>query len=80
MKLTKEDIKSYLLSLPQYEREVLIEELKDVSKTTSSAKCQLSRCERLNNKQGACPHCVHAKYVNLGFEINKITDFIAILN
>lgn len=68
MQLTKEDIKSYLLTLPQVERNVLIEELKDLSKSTSSTKCKLSRREMLNNKQGTCPHCGHAKYVKLGFD------------
>jgi transposase-like protein len=68
MKLTKEDIKSYLLTLPQDEQNALIEELKDFSKTSLSAKCKLSRREILNNKQGSCPHCGHFKYVKLGFD------------
>lgn len=68
MKLTKEDIKSYLLSLPQEEQDALITELRDVSKASAPAKCKLSRREMLNNKQGSCPHCGHPKYVKLGFD------------
>ncbi len=68
MKLTKEDIKSYMLSLPQDEQNALIEELKDFSKTSSTANCKLSRREILNNKQGSCPHCGYLKYVKLGFD------------
>ena len=68
MKLTKEDIKSYLLTLPQDEQDALIEELKNATKTSLFTKCKLSRREMLNNKQGSCPHCGHPKYVKLGFD------------
>lgn len=68
MKLTKEDIKSYLLALPPDEQSALIGELVDLSKISGSAKCKLSRREMLNNKQGSCPHCGHVKYVKLGFD------------
>ncbi|MDO8896127.1 MAG: IS1595 family transposase [Bacteroidales bacterium] len=68
MKLTKEDIKSYLLTLPKLELDSLIKELQDFTKTSSLASCKLSRREMLNNKQGSCPHCEHLKYVKLGFD------------
>lgn len=68
MKLTKENIKSYLLTLPQVEQDAFIDELMDISKASSSAQCKLSRREMLNNKQGSCPHCGHPKYVKLGFD------------
>jgi len=68
MELTKDDIKSYLLTLRQDEQNSLIAELKDLSQTFASTKCKLSRREMLNNKQGSCPHCGHTKYVKLGFD------------
>lgn len=68
MKLTNQDIKSYLLTLSQKEQDTLITELRNISKASGSAQCKLSRREMLNNKQGSCPHCGHPKYVKLGFD------------
>lgn len=68
MKLTKEDIKSYMLTLPETEQTSLIKELSNFSKASNAVKCNLSRREMLNNKQGSCPHCKHPKYVKLGFD------------
>lgn len=68
MKLSKEDIKSYLLALPNEEQSAFIDELKNLTKSFTSPKCKLSRREMLNNKQGVCPHCGHPKYVKLGFD------------
>lgn len=48
MELTKDDIKSYLLTLPQDEQNSLIAELKDLSQTFASTKCKLSRREALS--------------------------------
>jgi transposase-like protein len=67
LKLTKENIKSYLLTLPRDEQKALIDELKDISKTPT-VQCKLSHREMLNNKQGSCPHCANPKYVKLGFD------------
>jgi len=66
MELSKEDIKSYLLSLPHEERSVFIDELRDLTRFSASPKCKLSRREILDNKQGTCPHCGHPKYVKFG--------------
>lgn len=68
MKLSKEDIKSYLLSMPPEEQSVFIDELKELANSMVFPKCKLSRREMLNNKQGVCPHCGHPKYVKLGFD------------
>jgi transposase-like protein len=68
MKLSKEDIKSYLLTLPQEEQSAFVDELRSLTTPSTTAKCKLSRREMLNNKQGACPHCGHPKYVKLGFD------------
>jgi transposase-like protein len=68
MKLSKEDIKSYLLTLPQEEQSAFVDELRSLTTSSTTAKCRLSRREMLNNKQGACPHCGHPKYVKLGFD------------
>lgn len=68
MKLSKENIKTYLLTLSEGERKLLLEELLDFSKPSSSTKCKLSRRELLNNKQGSCPHCGFLKYVKLGID------------
>lgn len=68
MKLSKEDIKSYLLKLPSAEQSVFLGELRDLTDSSRLPKSKLSRREMLNNKQGSCPHCVHSKYVKLGFD------------
>ena len=68
MKLSKKEIKSYLLSLPHEEQSAFIDELKNLTNSSLAPKCKLSRREMLNNKQGVCPHCGHPKYVKLGFD------------
>lgn len=68
MELSKEDIKSYLLSLPSEKQSALIEELKGLVNQSNVPKCKLSRRDILDNKQGACPHCGHAKYVKFGID------------
>lgn len=68
MKLSKDAVKSYLLTLPSEEQSVFIEELRGLVNSGTSPKCKLSRREILNNKQGVCPHCGHSKYVKLGFD------------
>ena len=59
MGLSKEEIKSYLLSLPAEEQFNFLEELRDLASLSNAPKCKLSRREILDNKQGACPHCGH---------------------
>jgi len=66
MELTKEEIKSYLLTLPPGEQSHLIGELQDMVDLSNSPKTKLSRRKILDNKQGHCPHCGHPKYVKLG--------------
>lgn len=51
MKLSKEDIKSYELSLPKEERFAFVEELLDVTTTASIEKTKLSHREMLNNNK-----------------------------
>lgn len=68
MELSKEDIKSYLLSLPREKQSALIEELQGLTNLSNGPKCKLSRRDILDNKQGACPHCGHAKYVKFGID------------
>ena len=68
MELSKEDIKSYLLSLPSEEQSVLMDELRDLVSLSNTPKCKLSRREILDNKQGTCPHCGHPKYVKFGID------------
>ncbi len=68
MELSKEDIRSYLLSLPHEEQYTLINELRDLANLSGKPKPKLSRREILNNKQGSCPHCGHLKYVKFGID------------
>lgn len=68
MELSKEDVKSYLLSLPREKQSALIEELQGLTNLSNGPKCKLSRRDILDNKQGACPHCGHAKYVKFGID------------
>jgi len=68
MELSKEDIRSYLLSLPHEEQYTLINELRDLANLSGKPKPKLSRCEILDNKQGSCPHCGHLKYVKFGID------------
>lgn len=68
MELSKEDIRSYLLSLPHEEQFTLINELRDLANLSGKPKPKLSRREILDNKQGSCPHCGHLKYVKFGID------------
>ena len=68
MELSKEDIRSYLLSLPHEEQFTLINELRDLANLSDKPKSKLSRREILDNKQGSCPHCGHLKYVKFGID------------
>lgn len=68
MELSKEDVKSYLLSLPREKQSALLEELQDLANQSNGPKCKLSRRNILDNKQGACPHCGHDKYVKFGID------------
>lgn len=68
MELSKEDIRSYLLSLPHEEQYTLINELRDLANLSGKPKPKLSRREILDNKQGSCPHCGHLKYVKFGID------------
>ena len=68
MKLSKEDIKSYLLTLPNEEQTAFVDELRSLTTLPTTTKSKLSRREMLNNKQGNCPHCGYPKYVKLGFD------------
>jgi len=66
MKVTKESIKQLLDSLPEKERDELLSELLESTKSKSSESKRLSRQELLNNKQGECPHCGSSQYVKYG--------------
>lgn len=68
MKLSTEEIKSHLLSLPSTERKKLINELIAEENYRVDTKPSLSRRELLDNKQGSCPHCGHLKYVKFGID------------
>lgn len=65
--MKKEAIISYFSGLSVSERHVLIEELQQVGQLGLSVpKCQEVRRKILDNKQGCCAHCGHAKYVKFG--------------
>jgi len=68
MSLSKEIIKSYLLTLPVEEQSELIREWKELLSLTKTQKSRLSRRDILNNKQGSCPNCGHSKYVKYGID------------
>jgi len=68
MKVKKESIKQFLESLPKNEREELLSEFLEPSKSSSSDTQRLSRQELLNNKQGECPHCSSRQYVKYGID------------
>ncbi|MGC1205658.1 MAG: IS1595 family transposase [Flavobacteriaceae bacterium] len=66
------EIKKELLKLPLLERQRVIAEVLDKDIGSGEAnRCQQSRRELLNNKQGVCPHCGHNKYVKFGFKSNS---------
>ncbi len=67
--MEKEAIKSYFKGLSPEERQSLIEELqRGDSVGESIPKCQELRRNILDNKQGCCVHCGHAKYVKFGMD------------
>lgn len=59
-------IKSHFLTLSPTKRSELILELQDMMETGAPSNASQIRRELLNNKQGTCPHCGHAKYVRFG--------------
>jgi len=68
MSISKETIKTYLLTLPKEEQSELIGELRDLVHLSKNPKSKLSRRDILNNKQGSCPHCGYSKYVKYGID------------
>ncbi|MFT5640018.1 MAG: transposase-like protein [Cyclobacteriaceae bacterium] len=65
--MEKESIKSYFTGLSANEREALLEELQQLGESDiQTPKCQEVRRAILDNKQGCCAHCGHAKYVKFG--------------
>ena len=66
MKLTPDIVKQYLFNLPTQERDNLLADIILNSELEDTAPTRLSRRELLDNKQGECPHCGHAKYVKFG--------------
>ncbi len=68
MGLSKESIKTYLLTLPEQEQTEFIVELNGLISLSKKPKSRLSRRNILNNKQGSCPHCGHSKYVKYGID------------
>ena len=50
MGLTKDEIKSFLLTLPKAERSQLLGELQDLAEQSGSTRTKLSRREILDNK------------------------------
>lgn len=68
MSISKEAIKSHLLSLDSAERSSFLQELQEISDSYTEPKFNLTRRELLNNKQGSCPHCGHSKYVKYGID------------
>lgn len=68
MDISKEDIKSHLLSLKPEEQASLLKELHDLAFLSNKPSCGPSRRQVLNNKQGSCPHCGYSKYVKFGID------------
>ena len=66
MELTKDSVKRYFKRLPIQERDILLAEIILSSENTTVPATNMSRRELLDNKQGECPHCGHAKYVKFG--------------
>jgi transposase-like protein len=65
--MKKESLRSYFESLSSADRQVLIEELLQLDNSLENTpKCQEMRRNILDNKQGACAHCGHSKYVKFG--------------
>lgn len=60
------EIKSYFLTLPSAKRSELILELEDLREKGVPSGASHQRRRALDNKQGACPHCGHGKYVRFG--------------
>lgn len=67
--MTIQEIKAELLKLPISDRKRVIAEFQNNEfEPGQLTRCQDSRRELLNNKQGACPHCGDNKYVKFGFK------------
>ena len=67
--MTIQEIKTELLKLPISDMNRVIAEVQNSeNEPQQSTRCQDSRRELLNNKQGACPHCGDNKYVKFGFK------------
>lgn len=67
--MTIQEIKLELLKLPISDRmRVIAEVAANEIKQKQLTRCQDSRRELLNNKQGFCPHCGGNKYVKFGFK------------
>lgn len=65
--MTKASIKSYIAQLSATERTSFLLELNTIKDSSlGSNSHQLSRRQLLDDKQGACPHCGHGKYVRFG--------------
>lgn len=62
----KSEIKAYFLTLSVTERSELVRELQDMVGAKATEGILEVRREMLDNKQGACPHCGHTKYVRFG--------------
>lgn len=68
---TIQEIKTELLKLPKSERQRFIAELGDIAaEARQSSRCQDSRRELLNNKQGVCPHCGATSTSGLVLKVN----------
>lgn len=64
-----QEIKSALLKLSKSDRQQVIASVQySEVEAQQLNRCQESRRELLNNKQGLCPHCGHNKYVKFGFK------------
>lgn len=64
--MDREQIKQFLLQLPQSERASLLREIEEES--TVHLKVIKSRREKLDHKQGKCPYCGSFKYTKYGFD------------
>lgn len=66
-----EEIKSELLKLSLLDRQRVIAEVQYTDIESSQVnRCQESRRELLNNKQGVCPHCGNKNMLSLVLKAN----------
>lgn len=65
MDMEIEKLKEKILSLPVEQRDRLLKEIGDLTKSGDLAAIA-SRRHEFDNKLGACPHCSHHKYVRFG--------------